>query len=397
VVRAAAAFFVSVVGWIGRWSVFGAARIVASLALTLLAARDAAAWGGHVHVLVNGAATQHLPPEFAGFAQWKSTLESLASEADARRCCDPNEDARHYIDIDAYAEFFSRTLPRTYPEMVARFGRERVDGNGIVPWAIETALTTLTQHFRDGDWTRAVAVAADIGHYVADAHQPLHLTVNYDGQMSGQRGVHSRYESVLTEIYFNEIDIPPAHAAAFVRPLDAVFAWIEDVYPGASAVMIADSRAAWAAGGDTGSLTYYEVLWRETGADTRRWIRRASLAVAAMWLTAWYDAGAPTLPGGEPGVVPMPALRLLPNEPNPFNPRTKLRFEVPERGPARLRVYDVRGRLVRTLLDADPGPGERSLSWDGRDDNGRLLASGSYRIQLEQHGRKAVRSAVLVR
>ena len=373
-----------------------AARIVASVALVLLATGEAAAWGGHIHVVVNGSATQHLPPEFAGFAQWKATLERLSVDADARRCCDPAEGARHYIDIDAYAEFFSRTLPRTYPEMVARFGRERVDGNGIVPWAIETALAALTQHFRDGDWTRAVAVAADIGHYVADAHQPLHLTVNYDGQMSGQHGVHSRYESVLTEIYFNEIEIPPARAAAFARPLEAAFAWIEDVYPGVNAVMIADSRATRAADGDTGSPAYYEALWREAGPETERWLRRASLAVAGMWLTAWYDAGAPAVPGSSES-APVAALRLLPNEPNPFNPRTTLRFEVPERAPARLRIYDVRGRLVRTLLEDDPGPGERSLSWDGRDDDGRLVASGSYRIQLEQKGRATARSAVLVR
>jgi hypothetical protein len=371
------------------------ARLLAVIAIGLLAPGTAGAWGRQVHFLVNGAATRHLPAEFAGFAQWTDSLELLSTEADARRCCDPDEDARHFIDIDSYPEFFSRTLPHTYAEMVARYGKERVDGTGTVPWAIESAVATLTQHFRDRDWPRAVAVAADIGHYVADAHQPLHLTMNYDGQMSGQRGIHSRYESALVEIYFRQLEITAGHASAYARPLDAVFAWIEDVYPLVSAVLIADSRAKWAAGGDTGSPTYYEVLWRETGTDTRRLLRQASLATAGMWLTAWQDAGSPPLPGEVPA-VPGAGLRLLPNEPNPFNPRTTIRFETPEARPARLRVLDVRGRVVRTLLDADPGRGERSLSWDGRDDAGRPVASGSYRIRLEQGGRAVERSAVLV-
>jgi hypothetical protein len=106
--------------------------------------------------------------------------------------------------------------------MVARYGRERVVGNGIVPWAIEASLADLTAHFRARDWPRAVAVAADIGHYVADSHQPLHLTTNFDGQETGQSGIHSRYESVMTEIYYTSLAPSPRRVSAYARPLDAV-------------------------------------------------------------------------------------------------------------------------------------------------------------------------------
>jgi hypothetical protein len=91
------------------------------------------------------------------------------------------------------------------------------------------------------------------------------------------------------------------------------------------------------------------------------------------------------------------ALQLLPNVPNPFNPHTLLRFEVAEPGPATLRVLDVQGRVVRTLLTTDPGRGPRSLQWDGTNDAGQAAASGSYRVRLDQRGRAVERRVVLIR
>jgi len=371
--------------------------VALALAAALLQPAPGYGWGWHVHSLVNRTAAASLPVEFAAFAQWTDSLASLASAADARRCCDDNEAPRHYIDIDDYEEFFAGTLPHTYDAMVARFGRERVIGNGIVPWAIETALAQLTEHLRSRDWPRAVAVAADIGHYVADSHQPLHLTTNYDGQETGQRGIHSRYESTLTEIYYSSLVPVPGSVSAYARPLDAVFAWIERVYAGVDQVLYADRRATNAAGGQTSGPVYYEVLWRDTGDLTRACIRDAALATAALWYTAWLDAGAPVLPGQGSSPPPPLTLRLLPNAPNPFQDRTTLRFELPGTGRATLRVLDVRGRLVRTLLDEDPGRGQRSLEWDGRDTEGRRAPSGTYRLRLEQSGKATERRAVRVR
>ncbi|MFQ5600980.1 MAG: FlgD immunoglobulin-like domain containing protein [Candidatus Krumholzibacteriia bacterium] len=363
----------------------------------LLAPQVAAGWGWHVHQLINRAATRHLPDEFRAFAQWADSLERLSVAADVRAGSDPDEAIRHYIDIDDYDEFLAGTLPHTYAGMVSRFGRERVDSNGILPWAIDETRSELVRHMRDGDWSRAVAAAADLGHYVADCHQPLHLTRNYDGEFAEQRGIHSRYESALTEIYLHELEPAPGHVSAYALPLEAIFETIESVYPGVYLVLNADFRAREAAGGRDSSSTYYDVLWQITGASTRLWVRDASLQVAALWYTAWLDAGAPTLPGSSASWLPPAALGLLPNIPNPFNPRTTIRFKTPEPGTATLRVLDVRGRLVRRLFVGDPGRGERSMTWDGLDQDGREAASGVYRIRLEQRGQAVERRAVLVR
>ena len=360
--------------------------------------QTALGWGWGVHRLVNRAATTHLPPDFAGFARWADSLTVLATAADERKCCVPGESIKHYIDIDDYDEFFSGTLPHSYDAMVARYGLERVLSNGTVPWVVDSTIVVLAAHFRDRDWRRAVLAAADLGHYVADSHEPLHLTTNYDGQLTGQRGTHARHESQMTNLHLHELVPPPLRAAAYVRPLDTVFDWIEEIYPGVNLILAADQEARAAADGNTEAEVYFDVLWLRTGDATRGWIRDASLAVAGTWLTAWRSAGAPSLPGDPPARAPGPSgPRLAPNYPNPFNPSTLVRFELAAPAAVRLRVLDARGRLVRVLLDGPALGGEQCLPWDGKDEAGRPAPSGAYRLRLEQGEAAVERTAVLVR
>jgi hypothetical protein len=75
--------------------------------------------------------------------------------------------------------------------------------------------------------------------------------------------------------------------------------------------------------------------------------------------------------------------RLHQNRPNPFNPRTTIRFSVAGKGPVELAIYDVGGRLVRTMIDKTMSPGLHAVVWDGTDDKGRSVGSGIYWSQLE--------------
>jgi hypothetical protein len=73
---------------------------------------------------------------------------------------------------------------------------------------------------------------------------------------------------------------------------------------------------------------------------------------------------------------------LRQNTPNPFNPSTRISYEISARAPVVLRVYDVDGRLVRTLVDTVQGPGSFDVSWNGRNDDGDFVASGVYFYRL---------------
>ncbi len=92
-----------------------------------------------------------------------------------------------------------------------------------------------------------------------------------------------------------------------------------------------------------------------------------------------------------------PRFALLPNTPNPFNPTTRLRFDLPHHGRARLDVYDVRGRCVRTLVDAVLEAGSHTAVWDGTDASGRAVASGIYIARLTSGAHRQQRRMALVR
>jgi len=83
--------------------------------------------------------------------------------------------------------------------------------------------------------------------------------------------------------------------------------------------------------------------------------------------------------------------------PNPFNPSTTIRYEVPRSGPVQLTIFDVRGRRVRTLVDEHRGAGKYSLHWDGRDNYGREVASGVYFLHLRSGSKSATQKMVLIR
>ncbi|HKI83935.1 MAG TPA: S1/P1 nuclease [Candidatus Krumholzibacteria bacterium] len=377
-------------------------RILVVTLVALLALPTVAyGWGSSVHRLINRAATEELPSSFQGFAQWADDLENLSTAADERKSYTSGESIKHYIDIDDYPEFFSGTLPHDYATMVATYGQSRVDNNGTVPWAILASYQALVADFQAEDWTSAVADAADLGHYIADSHQPLHVTKNYNGQLTDQYGIHSRFESTMTGYHLSELVPGPQTGAAVANPLEAVFDWIDVVYPGVQAILDADQLATDAAGGSTSGSTYYNTLWQEIGSDTMDWISEASLALASFWYTAWIEAGAPPLPGDatDAGSAPLLArTRLLANVPNPFNPSTRLRFELASAGPASLRIVNSAGRTVRRfeLSYLDQGPHE--VTWNGTGDSGAPLASGVYRVILiDGRGQHSSGSAVLVK
>ncbi|MBN1827506.1 MAG: S8 family serine peptidase [Candidatus Eisenbacteria bacterium] len=96
------------------------------------------------------------------------------------------------------------------------------------------------------------------------------------------------------------------------------------------------------------------------------------------------------------GDVPA-ALRLHPARPNPFNPTTHLRFDMPRSGRVKLAVYDIAGRLVRTLLDEEVGAGRYEETWNGDDGRGSPAASGVYFARLHALDRVETSKLILVR
>jgi hypothetical protein len=83
--------------------------------------------------------------------------------------------------------------------------------------------------------------------------------------------------------------------------------------------------------------------------------------------------------------------------PNPFNPSTTISYSLPQSGRAVLSIYDIRGRVVRMLMNETQEAGEHTAMWNGTDDNGRALASGVYLYRLDANGKSVTRKCVLMK
>ena len=153
-------------------------------------------WGFYAHRQINYYATFLLPTEMLMF--YKPNIDFLAEHAvdpDKRRYAIKEEGPRHYIDIDQYGNFPFTALPRKYNEALAKYGEDSLMGNGIVPWWIQTMLHRLTDAFKEKNSLRILKLSAEIGHYIADAHVPLHASSNHNGQLTAQHGIHGFWES----------------------------------------------------------------------------------------------------------------------------------------------------------------------------------------------------------
>jgi len=189
------------------------------------------AWGFYGHKRINRMACFTLPQEMFGF--YKRHIDFITDHAvdpDKRRYAVEGEAQRHYIDIDHYAHGGVdpfEVMPRTWKDAVAKFSEDTLQAYGIVPWHIEVMFGRLVTAFQRGDVDRILRNSAEIGHYVGDAHVPLHTTENYNGQLTNQHGIHAFWESRIPELSAENYDHLVGRATYVDRILDA--AW-EAVY-----------------------------------------------------------------------------------------------------------------------------------------------------------------------
>jgi hypothetical protein len=322
-------------------------------------------------------------------AAQQAFLRDHASDADNRKSADTAEAPKHFIDLESYPDY--QHLPRELPALIAMYGWATVKEIGILPWATVWSMDSLTTQFRRGDWTHAYQTCADLGHYVADAHQPLHCTVNYDGALTGNNGIHSRYETGM----INQAALVAVRdSARYVADRHAfILAYIIHANAFADSIMKGDV-AAKAASGWNGSgqvpAAYYTALWQYCGGFTQRLLQEATVALASLWYTAWVDAGLGVT--SVEGVRAPVVFELQQNYPNPFNSISEIRYQISDIRTVKLAVFDLLGREVAVLVDAVEAPGEYRVRWDA----GRL-PSGVYLYRLEVNGRSLTRKMTLVR
>lgn len=347
-------------------------------------------WGWDSHRYINDHAVDCLPEVMEEFRTNRSYLREHSVDPD--RSDLPG--FYHYIDIDYYDEFFDGTMPHNYDELVDLYSTDIVEDNGTVPWVIIQWTDSLSRLIEQENWEEAWQIAAELGHFIADSHQPLHLTLNYNGQETGNYGIHSRYESSMINPHLSSIAPPDSAVDFWVNPLDSVFRYIGDMYQYVDPIMEADDNAS-SQDPDYGS-TYYNLMWNALDTQTIDALHRSVVDVAAIWYTAWVNAGNPTSSLEHDGVVPTD-LKLLQNYPNPFNPNTLLTYRLFQPSNVRLQVFDLAGQKVKTLVRERQTEGWHKKEWNGTDDSGRSVSSGVYLYRIVTDNITVMRKMILMK
>ncbi len=355
---------------------------------TLAAPASCLAWGFTAHHYIAQNYSKHLPAAMDGLAGYDAVVDLHVTDPDTRRPTTPGEGYRHYIDIDAYSEFVFGVMPHNRAALEAAYGASFVLQTGIVPWAIAEVTDSVSSRFARADWAGAALAIADLCHYVGDATQPLHCTVNYDGQLTGNNGIHSRYESTMINARVGELATPVMTAATYANPVDAAFGIVSGSWDLVDDLLAADNAAKSASGGAF-NTTYYNALWAATQAFTRTRLDSATAVTASFVHTAWVNAGRPPIPGSSAGVGPGPlAGRVLEAGPSPFRDALTVRWS--GHGPLDVEVFDVRGTRVARLAR---GAGAGSVTWKPPGS----LGPGLYFVRLTGPGQSATVRATRLR
>ena len=271
----------------------------ATLLVVLVAPRPAAAWGIEVHKFIMARAIDLLPGEIRPYFQkYQAGVVEHSGDPDLWRTVGwIEEPPRHFVDMDAYGPYPFKELPHDYDEAVKRYGAEFVLKNGTLPWRSEEMYKKLVEAFtQKAPYSRENIrlFASVVSHYVADAHQPFHAALNYDGQLTGQSGIHSRFESELFARYEPRVRLSPSLPGAIGRPREFVFAALTTSFSLVQPLLDADKAAV-------GNREFYDDEYFDrffAGAKPilEKRLSESIGAVAAFIRDAWVEAGRPAVP-----------------------------------------------------------------------------------------------------
>lgn len=286
------------------------------LSLALTTGHKCFAWGAWGHNHINKGAVLALPPELGMFFYCHVDFmvqESTVPDLRKYTLHDKEEHPRHYINLESYG-YPSTPVAHSIASIRKKYSKERLEKYGILPWYMEEMVQKLTDAFKARRKTEILFLAADLGHYAGDAHVPLHTTVNHNGQLTGQHGIHAFWESQLPELFGGQynlyVDRPryikdiPSHiwevmdsTYALLEPLLTIDQCLKEHFPagrqyepGADGAQVKNKF-----GQPVHTYAYAQVYHELLDEMVEDQLKRAIRLTADLWYTAWVNAGRPNL------------------------------------------------------------------------------------------------------
>ena len=279
----------------------------------LLVLMVSGSWGFLAHRTINQLAVYELPKDLSCF--YYDNLEYLvknAPRADLRRNTDSSEANKHFIDLEPFGDSAAWKMPMNWDAAVKKYSKDSILKYGYLPYLIMRVKDSLTDAFRNKNKERILFYTADLGHYIGDAHVPLHTSINYDGQLTNQRGLHSLWESMIPELELNNYDLSSRHKAKYLKdPAESLwaairksFSLLNDVFSQeiAATVGFSDStkfRVQVRRGREVKSYTpeYARAYSAKLGNSINKQLVSSADLLADFIYTSWVDAGQPDMEG----------------------------------------------------------------------------------------------------
>ena len=268
-------------------------------------------WGFLVHRTVNQLAVYQLPKKMQPF--FYENLDYIVKYSirpDQRRNEDRSEAPKHFIDLEAYGDSAAWKMPLTWNEAVMQYSKDTLMKYGYVPYWIMTMKERLTAAFRSGEADSILFYATDMGHYIADANVPLHTSINYDGQLTGQRGLHALWESVIPELELEQYQLYNHYKAKYLEHPE-VELWeairhahllLNDMIEKEREIskQFTDSTKYRVQMRNGREVKYYTSAFAKKYSESLKptineQLLRSSNLIADFWYSCWIDAGRPGL------------------------------------------------------------------------------------------------------
>ncbi len=267
-------------------------------------------WGFYAHKKINRQAVFSLPVEMIGF--FKENIQFITENAvnpDERRYAVKGEAEKHFIDADVYGDSAVYTLPRYWKEAKATFTEDTLRKYGIAPWNVYFVQQQLTNAFERNDGSAILRLAADLGHYLGDINVPLHTTENYNGQLTGQEGIHGFWETRIPELLSENFNLFVGKAEYIENTQLAAWDAVIQAHQALDSVLVferqlnakfnKDKKYSFEERGNRNvkvyskayTLAYHKMLHGQV----ERQMKKSIKMVADFWFTAWVDAGQPDL------------------------------------------------------------------------------------------------------
>ena len=275
-------------------------------------------WGMWGHQHINRAAVFALPEEMrVFFFNHIDFITESSTIPDLRKYSlqDENEGPRHFIDMEDFGLPFD-SFPKSPEGAKSRFDEKTLKAYGSLPWHIQEMMKKLTEAMKKSRRNEILFLAADLGHYIGDAHMPLHTSTNYDGQKTGQKGVHSCWEAQLPEYYGHAFDFNVGEAHYIKDIQQATWSVIRHSHDLADTLLEIEKSVrmkfsekdlyAKDASGEliknmfgkkVFSNDYSNQFHQAMHGMVENQMRNSVKCLADFWFTAWVDAGKPELSG----------------------------------------------------------------------------------------------------